>query len=258
MLPTFETFATKPSWHNRAGRIDRSACVELKPSDLWRDIPRERWRVFAPKPLRTFLLATTTTHITARELVWFHDGKNPHILKGDLRTCKSNALKPAAPMNTPRSPRIQSVSTPARTPKPIPADYRAIPPMQTLLGRGISRGNPNKGASRTKMLGLPHDWSQPLTINRYRFHARLTQHFFACPNCKKRTLKLFLPLCTDAELRDADFARLWIDSHPTRIARSPTLRPHASRLIERYGPLFPPRRMLCRKCLNLRYGDVRP
>ncbi|MEZ6191261.1 MAG: hypothetical protein R3C45_08220 [Phycisphaerales bacterium] len=51
MLPTFETFATKPSWHNRAGRIDRSACVELKPSDLWRDIPRERWQVFVPNPL---------------------------------------------------------------------------------------------------------------------------------------------------------------------------------------------------------------
>ncbi|MEZ6191260.1 MAG: hypothetical protein R3C45_08215 [Phycisphaerales bacterium] len=142
-------------------------------------------------------------------------------------------------MNTPRSPRIPSVGTPPRAHKRIPADYRAIPPMQTLLGRGISRGNPNKGASRTKMLGLPHDWSQPLTINRYRFHARLTQHFFACPNCKKRALKLFLPLCTDAELRDADFARLWLDSHPTRIARSPTLRPQASKLIQRSQPSSP-------------------
>lgn len=108
------------------------------------------------------------------------------------------------------------------------------------------------------MLGLPTDWSQPLTIQRWRLHEKLAQHFFACPKCKQRALKLFLPLCTEQELHDALTAQLWLDANHKRIATSSTLRPQASQLLARYAPIFPPRRLVCRKCLGLRYGEVRP
>ena len=219
--PTLQTMAHRPSWLNRAARVDRSTCVELKASDLWRLVPDGDWR---PRTCRAqsgaHLIADTQASVTAYQLADLHDARNPFALKGDRRTKKSNAMQ---------SP------------------------------RRISGGaNPNKGQSRTKMLGLPTDWSQILTIQRWRLHPQLAQHFFACPNCKRRALKLFLPLCTQPELRDALTARLWLDANEKRIATSSTLRPQASTLIARYGPLFPPRRLLCRKCLGLRYGDVRP
>jgi hypothetical protein len=218
--PALQTFADRPSWLNRAGRVDRSACIELKASDLWRLVPDGDWRPLTRRAQSgPHLLADTRASVTAYQLADLHDARNPFTLKGDRRTPKSNAMK---------SP------------------------------RRISGGaNPNKGQSRIKMLGLPTDWSQALTIQRWRLHPQLAQHFFACPSCKQRALKLFLPLCTQPELRDALTAQLWLGSNEKRIARSSTLRPQASDLIARYGPLFPPRRLVCRKCLHLRYGDAR-
>ncbi len=254
-IPNLPTFAYRASWLNRAGRTDRSACIELKASDLWRSIPRDHWQVFAAKPHKnTYLLATTTTDISAHHLADLHDTKNPLALKGDLRTPKSNALKPPESSRASRSPWIASVGSPSHV-KPQASGLYTNP--SGGGGHPGGGGNPNKGQSRTKMLGLPTNWSQTLTIQRWRLHAHLAQHFFACPRCTKRSLKLFLPMCTQQELRDAITAQLWLDSNQKRIARSSTLRPQASQLIARYSPLFPPRRLQCRTCLALRYGEVR-
>jgi hypothetical protein len=214
------TGAQRPTWLNRAGRVDRSACIELKASDLWRNVPDEDWQIYKPRShARPHMTAQAQAGITAHRLADLHDAKNPFTLNGDLRTPKSNVMRGS---------------------------------------RNPSGGaNPNKGQSRTKMLGLPTDWSQELTLQRWHLHAQLTQHFFACPDCHQRALKLFLPLCTKEELRDALTAQLWLDSNEKRIASSTSLRPQASHLIARYGPLFAPRRLLCRKCLGIRYGDVR-
>jgi hypothetical protein len=271
-VPNLLTFNNRASWLNRAGRIDRSACVELKASDLWRSIPEHDWQKRArhdraiTKGARPFLIAEARADITAYQLADLHDTQNPFTLKGDHRTPKSNALKhtiqqptqcPKAPQSSQpvvhqppsQSPRIASVGSPS----PLKPPASSLP----HSGAANSGGNPNKGQSRTKMLGLPTNWSQPLTIQRWRLHHSLAQHFFTCPGCKQRALKLFLPLCTEQELHDANLARLWLDSNKQCIARSVTLRPRASHLLARYAPLFPPRQLQCRKCLGLRYGEVR-
>lgn len=249
MLLTLATFHTKPSWLNRAGRIDRGACAELKASDLWRRVPQRDWIKRSLRDPGYYsgtprLLADGRADVTLYDLSYLHGGRRPHAHKGDYRTQKSNVFKPADENKFRRGPWL----TPAGV-------RRAIDPARTARGFGVA--NPNKGTSCSKTLGLPADWSQQLTVQRWRIHPHLAQHFFACPHCKQRALKLFLPLCYHEELRDAGFARLWLDSHEKCINRSPTLRPQASKLIQRYGPLFTPRRMLCRKCLRLRYGDVR-
>ena len=216
--PTLATFPQRASWLNRASRIDRSACVELKASDLWRSIAERHWQRKTRKVQgKSHLIAQTTTSVTAHQLQSRHDEKPSFTLQGDLRTEKSNALKHA--------------------------------------GLSPSGANPNKGQSRTKRLGLPTDWSQELTLQSWRMHARLIQHFFACPQCDQRALKLFLPLCTEEELRDALTAQRWLNNNQKRIATSSTLRPQASKLIARYAVLFEPRSLHCRKCLGLRYGE---
>ncbi len=234
-IPRLQTFTQLASWQNRAGRIDRSACVELKASDLWRSIPPEApppegWQKTTRKRQgKSHRLAQTQVIVSAYDLQALHDNKPPFTLQGDQRTTKSNALR-----NQPS------------------------PPKPTFSERGPSSGgNPNRGQSRTKLLGLPTTWSQTLTLQRWQMHARLQQHFFACPRCNDRALKLFLPLCTEQELHDALTAKLWLDSNQKRIATSSTLRPEASSLLSRYAVLFPPRSLLCRKCLGLRYGEVR-
>ena len=123
--------------------------------------------------------------------------------------------------------------------------------------------NPNKGAPQTKFLGLWEHWSQTIRIERWRLHDRLAQHFLMCPGCDQKFRKLFMPLCTNDEARDADLAEAWInqlDAHQ-RIGRAPlppSLMAHRSSLLDRYRLLFTTgRRLVCRKCLGLRYGEVR-
>jgi len=232
-MPPLETLHTRPSWHNGAGRIDRSACVELRASDVHPTVlfppPRRHNRT---KGLET---ATTAT-VTARFLSELHDHRVPRHLVGDLRTSKSNVMRrPNQPVRTDKHIRLH---------EPGPAI------------------NPNKGATRTKMLGLWADWSQNIRIERHRLHERLAQHFLICPLCKKKYVKLFMPMCTREEARDADLAEPWINRldaffQRTRRAMPADVLHQRAEVIARYGVLFEEgRRLLCRKCIGLRYGAL--
>lgn len=175
--------------------------------------------------------------ITAHDLHTLHSARNPFVLQGDHRTRKSNAMKPCK--NT--------------------TDF----PQSAKL-------NPNAGACRDKILGLPINWSQHITLlTPTRTQHEAAQHnsnntptptanhwSLECPLCNIRRRKLFLPLCTEAEANDAALAQLWLQTHEH------TIRPHMTTLnalrialIERYSTLFTPRSLTCRKCLHLRYGE---
>ena len=123
--------------------------------------------------------------------------------------------------------------------------------------------NPNKGAPQTKILGLWEHWSQTIRIERWRLHDRLAQHFMICPGCNQKFRKLFMPMCTEAEAHDADLAEAWINQLDVRcrITHAPlpvSLMAQRASILDRYGLLFTTgRRLVCRKCLGLRYGEVR-
>ena len=178
----------------------------------------------------------------------------PHQLQGDQRTTKTNAMK-------------DNFLSPS-------------PPGRGVRGEGLFLSpNPNKGATRTKMLGLWEAWHQTIRIERWRLHKRLAQHFLICPNspsllspsplgrgvrgedlhsspCQGKSLKLFIPLCTKAEALDADLAEACLNQLDIRSTITQTS--IVPNLINRYGLLFRnERKLVCRKCLNLRYGQVR-
>ncbi|MHB1155986.1 MAG: hypothetical protein ACYC26_04015 [Phycisphaerales bacterium] len=199
-----ETLTLQPSWTNRAGRPDRSACLVLRTADVNHCYPG----------------ITLTEHELRKLLSW----QLPLQTSGDHRTRKSNAIK-----------------------------------------RRYHRG-----------LYLPPNWSQTIKIERHRLHARLMQHFLVCPGCgsassnqksaisNPKFLKLFLPLCTAAEWRDANMVRMvlshaapWSLGLPSK-SLHPVMPPEwVTKLIHRYQPLLW-RGFACRRCLGLRYGEVKP
>lgn len=194
------TLRTQPSWTNRAGRVDRSACSVLRCATLWRDAeygPADR--------VARGLEAQGRITLNAERLDFLVRTRTARTLRGDRRTQKSNALKQR------RSPRAE--------------------------------------------LRLPDGWTQTLIIERWRLHERLAQHFFACPRCGERALMLFLPRCTAEEVRDARFAAAYLHLYQDELIRRSRFDIRDS-LLSRYAPLFPPRPLLCRKCLGVRYGDV--
>ena len=71
-----------------------------------------------------------------------------------------------------------------------------------------------------------------------------------------------MPLCTKAEVLDAELAEGWIrmtDARYKAIRKPlpPEVIEMRHKLIQRYGLLFRGRRLVCRKCLGVRYGEVR-
>lgn len=274
--PQLATLHTKPTWHNRAGRADRSACLELRASELWRyaTFPTLRLpgytnrlsRFAAPdahppttqhehagggaastdasqahdsdrrRSSRPRCIATAAQVVTPRFLRRLHDYRLPMQLVGDHRTRKSNVMK---------------------------SHYRNEP--------GQRAANPNRGALQLKWLALPiDDWTQTITIQRWffplppRFDPYLNcmqprhrlQHFLLCPRCKTKVCKLFMPLCTHDELRDAITAQQYatlLQTHP--LTRNAPITPLDAAIISRYRALFHPRSLLCRTCLHLRYGE---
>ncbi len=254
--PQLATLHTKPTWHNRAGHPDRSACLELRASELWRyaTFPTLRLPGYtnrlsrsadqnstdraARRSTRPRCIATTTQIINPRFLRRLHDHRLPMQLVGDHRTRKSNVMK---------------------------SHYRNEP--------GQRAANPNRGALQLKWLALPlDDWNQTITIQRWffplppRFDKYLNcmqprhrlQHFLLCPRCKTKVCKLFLPLCTHDELRDAITAQQYatlLQTHP--LTRNAPITPLDAAIINRYRALFHPRTLVCRTCLHLRYGESR-
>lgn len=293
--PHLKTLHTRPTWHNRAGRIDRSACFTLPVTRLWRGIAEQDWAyTFAARqPVwqakgRCDRRAERT--FTAHDLWVMHQSEQPYPLRGDLRTTKANALR-----DTARPTR--------RACAPARAQYMR---QDDVLGDGPV--NPNRGLGFSiglKMLGLNAMWQTTFTIERYVQHAKLKQHFLVCPVCgdqdvstaatrhvagpavrrtadvstsvgdtgrtrggtsppaknrglpRGRVARLYLPLCTAQERADARIAELWLNAHqrPNR-----PLSPEALQLIKRYGELFDThggRQLRCRQCLGLRYGEVK-
>jgi hypothetical protein len=71
--------------------------------------------------------------------------------------------------------------------------------------------------------------------------------------CPQRVLKLFMVMCSPEELADAHVAQTWINSIPSAIVNRHQA--HISVLERRYGILFEPRRLLCQRCLGVRYNQ---
>ncbi|MCH8823868.1 MAG: hypothetical protein IH984_10210 [Planctomycetes bacterium] len=266
--PTLGTLNTKQSWLNRSGKVDRSACFELKASSLW---PHAEFKLFS----RGKREAASDITINARFLTQLMDKHHPHQLQGDKRTTKTNAMKERGQESGCSESAVAGVRFQGLIPPPFKGGGKGV-------GSFFS-SNPNKGATRTKMLGLWESWQQTIRIERQRLHKNLAQHFLICPNspslipppfkgggkgvgsssCQGRSLKLFITLCTKAEALDADLAEAWLnqlDTHQqlNHTPLPPSLMAHRASLINRYGLLFrAERKLVCRKCLKLRYGQVR-
>src|SRR4029453_12468769 len=73
--------------------------------------------------------------------------------------------------------------------------------------------------------------------------------------CPQRVLKLMMLQATEAEIRDAELAELWMDSLPHRLHLRDPYRQFIARLLDRYGPIMLPRTLLCSRCLGLKYGN---
>ncbi len=267
--PPLGTLNQRPSWVNLTGRVDRSACLELRASEVWPHVrftapPREAasGRRMVPVPV-AFKEASGTLQISAHFLYRLHTGRLPRRLRGDMRTTKSNVMRR----------HHTSVPGPA-------AEGEGSPRKHLRIHDPGPAFNPNKGVTFRwggKMLGLWADWSQTIRVERWRLHERLAQHFLICPNslsrsngegggegpqhCLGKVMKLFMPLCTVQEAADADLAEGWINLLDGRdraagIPLSPSLMAQRALLITRYGLLFTDgRRLRCRNCLRMRYGS---
>jgi len=238
------TLHQTPSWQNAAGRVDRSACAAVRAAQLWRRIPPEQWQPCrsASRPgtrrpnSRVHREARARIELTADDLTWLHRQTRPFQLLGDYRTEKANAMKRT---NRPETGRLYSRTLRVRTGRRTP-----------------QVSNPNKGACGDKTLALPPDWSQTLTIERWRLHEKLARHFLICPRCGVKKTKLFLPLAAPAEWADAQRAIAYL--HRTAAGLNKPLTDFQLELITRYGLLLPPRRLLCIDCLGIRFGYIHP
>lgn len=277
-IPKLKTLATNPSWHNRAGRIDRSACFVLTASQLWRCIPEDDWTDRYPARQSASVAKGkcdrwAERRLWARDLWELHKWEPPYPLRGDFRTAKSNAMRGEVRGSRRRGEASQHRAQMVR--------------QDSILGDGPVNPNRGVGFSHCKLLGLNAMWSTTLRIERIVQHAKLRQHFLVCPVCSEaveqrlggqsssniasrrcstaskklpgRVTKLYLPLCTPREWEDALLAQLWLNARPQHVTHpNRPLAPEVLQLIERYGELFEPRRLRCRHCLGLRYGEVKP
>lgn len=144
---------------------------------------------------------------------------------------------------------------------------------------------------------VPED-SYTLPNLRGKWDRRLMRHYFACPGrelgyrrvpvwrpdarvvqpterqkwwwaigreawgqpCTGKCYKLFLPLCTRAELEDSLMALEWLKMVEAlrRVRMVGPVRSLDEQVVAaRYSPLFGPRRLVCGKCLGLHYGKVK-
>ena len=198
-IPTFETLDQHPSWANNAGNLDRSACVELRVSfvrrrfteqvegpknrrgvrkrrltleqlqrkygkdyhtrnTLSRRFPEER-----PAPSRTGRQATTILFLTKYDIEAAVNDMLPRRLAGDYRDGQAAAMRPILYRGQQLwNPELSWHKNRRIYGNPNPGRAHGLPP------------NPNRGASRTKILGLPDDWRQPVRLERWRYPARAT------------------------------------------------------------------------------------
>ena len=191
-----------PSWCNLRGGLDRSACIEIRLSEL-RQLAGciefvhtkhgSRWRksnATFPLPnqapaLRKFSdgsrrIATGIFTITARQLHELHATRLPRTLAGDYRTSRAHVMRGG------------STTTDARV-KPSKHRFRTrinrANPVAWPPDRGL-HSNPNKGACRNKIIGLTGEWSQPIRIEHWQYPTRIHPvYFLICPGFQ-RELKI--------------------------------------------------------------------
>jgi len=242
-IPTLSTLDQPATWHNRAGRVDRSCCFVLTAASLWRQLPDECWRhtqhvdaVSAKRLIsgqstghRRFPDRVGSITLSARDLWHYHRFEKPSPLRGDFRTTKANAFKPAA--DATRWWKEVSEAAASHAGKTQADSRRATDAGRHASGRAQPSGARRSPANQTPPSQRP---SGGLPTG--------------------RVTKLFLPLCTPREWEDAQLAHLWLATH-TNPNRPHT--PDTLRLINRYAELFPGRQLRCRQCLGLRYGEVK-
>ncbi len=233
-IPHLRTFRQLPSWCNLRGHLDRSACIEVRVSEIRRlsgcvhidPLRRDRRgrpvHTVAPLPdernaARRFAdgsqrLTTGTFTLSAHQLNHLHGWRNPRMYAGDFRTNRANVMRHddrrihhrghrehrdstelvssdsnagfsrVEPHNPFSVPSVSSV---------VPTDSKNKHQFKTRITRanpyafppdhGLD-ANPNKGASRTKKIGLRFDWTQTLRIEKWTYPRRkLPVYFLVCP-----------------------------------------------------------------------------
>jgi len=295
-MPTLVTLHQRPSWVSWSGRIDRSACAEVRVGEVWREV--REWGKAWSKGGREARGSIVMNALWLRRL---HVSRRPRQIEGDYRW-KSHAMQPLRGWDRDKRWKrsLKDHALPGTGPE----------------RRKILIANPNRGACMGKMLGLPIDeWSQELTVERWcaakvaaerigpsnlkgSWDGRVTRFFLVCPGrdlgyrrvpvwrpdarrvtpterqkwwwaigreawgepCTGKCYKLFLPLCTRAELEDSFAAEVWLRRveewrRMRRVGPAKTVDEQV--VAARYAPLFGPRRLVCGKCLGLHYGKVK-
>ncbi len=191
-----ETFPLLASWLNARGNIDRSACVEVRVSwvrqaagcvVMMRKPDWNKGKRIGTRPLPTEkrmsngmgLRATGVYSVCAAEVERWMREMPPRRLAGDWRTARAAAMRPkyfklqAEGTRNPRSPSMTWKGFRCRVSK--------LHPVPKALDAGLS-GNPNRGASRSKGLGVQWNWSQPVRIEQWQYAKRATpSYFLICP-----------------------------------------------------------------------------
>lgn len=295
-VPNLRTLHQRPSWVSWSGRIDRSACAEVRVGEV-------RAQMEALEPVRSLSSdceARGRVVMHARWLWMLHQKRKPREIQGDYRW-KSHAMQPVRGWD--RDKRWK------RSLKDLAGPDMGPERSKILLA------NPNRGACQEKMLGLAADWEQELTVEhwfvakvsdeayvlpnlREKWDRRIRRYFLMCPGkalgyrsvpvwrpdarrvtpterqkwwwaigreawgepCTGKCYKLFLPLCTPQELDDSMIALEWLKM-VDQLRRAGRLSAAATEdeqvVAARYGPLLPPRRLVCGKCLGLHYGKAK-
>jgi len=291
-MPPLPTLDQRPTWVNARGGIDRSACVEIRVSEVRRlarcVVPNntKRWdgkgwtQTVQPLPNETSArnglgrVCTGTWTVTAHHLYRLHVTRPGRELAGDYRTTRANTMR-GPDFDPDAGFRIRrKYGDPTPGPK---RDDTNLP------------DNPNRAPVHPKMIGLHEDWTQPLRIEKWLFPERIRPaYYLICPGpwlqqfpweqterdrdtdprlpptstcgpgrkargCPQRCLKLMLVQCSEEENRDAVFAQRWIQSIPPGLH----IKHHATiqKLLARYGPIMEPRTLLCPRCLGVKYGN---
>lgn len=285
--PKLVTLSRRPSWLNNAGRVDRAACMEVRASELWPLLQSEAWMEHRSAAGR---LAHAMITITAPMVAHLHDTRNPRLLVGDLRTPKSNAMK------GPHDPYRRKHLNRAKGDKPWSAlddalDVRYCNPNKgATCTKRLALWDTDQIPYHTT-----GPWKQEVRIEKWiRGKKSIVQmpkskapsvasslsrsvasppnhwHYLICPSCERKVFKLFMVLALPQEVEDAEIAEGWVKMIDARsntrgnggtgvsaVQSNPDLLKTRAALIERYGLLFRARRMTCKKCLGIRYGEVR-
>jgi len=217
--PTLETFLHWPSWLNARGNLDRSACFELKVSEVRRlagCVPMGTTKKGKPTRLkgREKFGVADLPHarravngkgrrlagwwdIDAFTMQWVLDGRSPRGLMGDWRTERSPAMR--RKVSQPPGDVTAGDGVHAAPPRRGPAAARGMTLEQGGYGPGSQAyelresdlidgldaglgGNPNRGACREKKFGLDGWWCQRLMLEQWE-HASTSgvQYFLLCP-----------------------------------------------------------------------------